>query len=94
MLEFAWPWLFALLPLPILAWWWLPFARQAWVQVPFLRPSGRSDGADPAAWRRGVAAEDALQMVLAALPIWILLVAALARPQWVGDAVTREVSGT
>jgi Ca-activated chloride channel family protein len=30
-------------------------------------------------------------MIFAAL-IWCLLVAALARPQWVGDAVTREVS--
>ena len=37
MLEFAWPWAFALLPLPILIWWWLPpyRARQASVQVPF-----------------------------------------------------------
>ena len=30
-------------------------------------------------------------MVVATL-IWILLVVALARPQWVGEAVTREVS--
>jgi Ca-activated chloride channel homolog len=32
-----------------------------------------------------------IQMVFAAL-VWILVVVALARPQWVGDAVTREVS--
>ena len=32
-----------------------------------------------------------IQMIVAVL-IWILIVAALARPQWVGDAVTREVS--
>ena len=28
MLEFAWPWAFALLPLPLLAWWLLPPYRE------------------------------------------------------------------
>ena len=37
MFEFAWPWFFLLLPLPLLAWWLLPpyRVRQASVQVPF-----------------------------------------------------------
>src|ERR1700759_3573117 len=30
--------------------------------------------------------------MIVAAAIWVLLVAALARPQWVGDPVTREVS--
>jgi Ca-activated chloride channel family protein len=92
MLEFAWPWLFLLLPLPILAWWWLPpyRARQASVQVPFFDRLAAATGQTP---QRGavVLRRRAIQMIVATL-IWILLVAALARPQWVGDPVTREIS--
>ncbi|MBR1190386.1 VWA domain-containing protein [Bradyrhizobium sp. AUGA SZCCT0160] len=92
MLEFAWPWMFALLPLPILAWWWLPpyRARQASVQVPFFERLAEATGQTP---QRGavVLQRRRIQMIIAAA-IWMLLVTALARPQWVGDAVTREVS--
>ena len=92
MFEFAWPWMLALLPLPILAWWLLPpyRARQASVQVPFFDRLAAATGQTP---QRGavVLQRRRIQMVVAAL-IWILVVAALARPQWVGDAVTREVS--
>ena len=37
MLEFEWPWAFALLPLPLLVWWLLPAFRdqQTSVHVPF-----------------------------------------------------------
>jgi Ca-activated chloride channel homolog len=92
MLEFAWPWMFLLLPAPILVWWWLPpyRSRQASVQVPFFERLAAATGQTP---QRGavVLERRAVQMVVAVL-IWILLVAALARPQWVGDPVTREVS--
>ncbi|MDN3273590.1 VWA domain-containing protein [Frankia sp. RB7] len=92
MLEFAWPWMFLLLPLPILVWWWLPpyRARQASVQVPFFERLAAATGQTP---QRGavVLERRALQMIVA-VAIWILLVMALARPQWVGDPVTREVS--
>jgi Ca-activated chloride channel family protein len=92
MLEFAWPWLFVLLPLPVLAWWLLPpyQARQASVQVPFFDRLAAATGQTP---RRGavVLQRRKTQMIVAAL-VWALIVAALARPQWVGDAVTREVS--
>ena len=92
MFEFAWPWMLALLPLPILAWWWLPpyRARQASVQVPFFDRLAAATGQTP---QRGavVLQRRRIQMIFA-VAIWILLVAALARPQWVGDAVTREVS--
>ena len=49
MLEFAWPWMFLLLPLPILAWWWLPpyRARQASVQVPFFDRLAAATGQVP-----------------------------------------------
>ena len=92
MFELAWPWMLALLPLPILAWWWLPpyRARQASVQVPFFDRLAAATGQTP---QRGavVLQRRRIQMIVAIL-IWILIVAALARPQWVGDAVTREIS--
>jgi Ca-activated chloride channel family protein len=82
----------ALLPLPILAWWWLPpyRARQASVQVPFFDRLAAATRQTP---QRGavVLQRRRVQMIVAIL-IWVLIVAALARPQWVGDAVTREIS--
>ena len=92
MFEFALPWMFVLLPLPALAWWLLPpyRARQASVQVPFFDRLAAATGQTP---QRGavVLQRRPVQMVFAAA-VWILVVAALARPQWVGDAVTREIS--
>ncbi|MHC2439038.1 VWA domain-containing protein [Bradyrhizobium sp. USDA 4451] len=92
MLELAWPWMFAILPLPILVWWLLPpyRARQASVMVPFFDRLAAATGQTP---QRGavVLQRRRIQMVTAAV-IWVLVVAALARPQWVGDPVTREVS--
>src|SRR5262245_24882263 len=92
MLEFAWPWMFALLPLPLLVWWLMPpyRVRQASVQIPFFERMAAATGQTP---QRGavVLQRRATQMIVAAW-IWMLIVAALARPQWVGDAVTRDVS--
>ena len=92
MLEFAWPWMFALLPLPLLVWWLMPpyRARQASVQIPFFERMAAATGQTP---QRGavVLQRRKTQMIVAVL-VWVLIVAALARPQWVGDAVTREVS--
>jgi Ca-activated chloride channel family protein len=92
MFEFAWPWMLVLLPLPLLAWWLLPpyRARQASVQIPFFDRFAAATGQTP---QRGavVLQRRAIQMIAAVL-IWILVVAALARPQWVGDPVTREIS--
>jgi Ca-activated chloride channel family protein len=92
MLEFEWPWAFALLPLPLLVWWLMPARRdqQASVHVPFFDRLAEATGQTPqpgaVVLRRG-----AIQMVVAAL-VWILLVAALARPQHVGEPLTHEVS--
>lgn len=92
MLEFAWPWVFLLLPLPLAAWWFLPphRTRQASVQVPFFDRLAAATGQTP---QHGavVLERRAMQMIIA-VAIWLLLVAALARPQWVGDPVKREVS--
>ncbi|MBS0557074.1 MAG: VWA domain-containing protein [Proteobacteria bacterium] len=78
MLEFAWPWLFALLPLPWLMMRVLPPARDeagAALRLPYaLDGMEAASGAAPVAnWRRW--------LFLAA---WALLVCAAARPQWLG----------
>ena len=92
MFEFAWPWMFALLPLPLLVWWALPpyHARQASVQVPFFDRLAAATGQTP---QRGavVLRRRAVQMIFAVL-IWILIVAALAQPQWVSDPLTHEIA--
>src|SRR5262245_21722276 len=92
MMEFAWPWAFLALPLPLLAWWWLPAyrGRQASVHVPFFGRLAVATGETP---QPGAVILRRLPLqMIAAVIIWCLLVAALARPQWVGDAITHDVS--
>jgi Ca-activated chloride channel homolog len=92
MLEFAWPWGFALLPLPFLAWWLLPpyRERQTSVQVPFFDRLAQATGQEPQ--QGAVILRRRMIQMIAAIAASALIVAALARPQWVGDPVTREVS--
>lgn len=78
MLELAWPWLLAALPLPLLAVWLLPRGKTASAHALRLPHPGLrlEDSAQPApvpAWRRWLA-----------LTAWALLVVAAARPQWLG----------
>lgn len=79
-------------PLPLLVWRWLPphRARQASVQVPFFDRLASATGQTP---QQGavVLRRRAVQMVVA-IVTWILLVAALARPQWVSDPITHEIA--
>lgn len=78
MLELAWPWMFALLPLPLLAALLLPRARGVFgsaLHLPHLGvqlPQQADTSAVPTTRR------------LLALLGWCLLVAAAARPQWLG----------
>ncbi len=46
MIEFAWPWAFAALPLPLLAWWLLPPYREqrASIQIPFFARVAEATG--------------------------------------------------
>jgi Ca-activated chloride channel homolog len=92
MLEFAWRWAFLLLPMPLLAWWLLPpyRERQASVQVPFFERLAAATGQTP---QRGAVTlrRRATQMVVAAL-CWLLIVIALARPQWVGEPIKHETA--
>lgn len=89
MIQFVWPWLFLLLPLPLLARRWLPPARTGYdyaLRVPFfallteLAPRRGSEGVP---WRR----------LLPALLIWSLLLTAAARPYWMGNAGPLPITG-
>jgi Ca-activated chloride channel family protein len=87
MLTFAYSWLFALLPLPLLVWWLLPPRqfREVAVRVPFL------SRVDAAGGSRGIAAESnrARRLTVPVL-LWLSVIVALARPQWLEPPITRQ----
>ena len=87
MFEFAWPWLFVLLPLP-------------WLVARTLKPALAEVGT---ALRLRIALSD-FDLAGGANPVapwkrwfawlaWVLLVAAAARPQWIGEPIDLERSG-
>ena len=86
MLEWAWPWLFALLPLPWIVARTLPRARLpsgAALHLPLaLAGLDAAEGAAPVPRWRGVLA----------LVAWLLLLTSAARPQWIGDAQALRLS--
>jgi Ca-activated chloride channel family protein len=89
MIEFEWPWIFLLLPLPLLARWLLPRVKeiqQAALRVPFL-----NDFSDQVSIQHASVRQSGL-LLLATL-IWILLLLATSRPQWIGEPVDLPVSG-
>lgn len=89
MLVFIWPWVFALTPLPLLVWLLVPKASQT--QQAALRVPALDDfrvGGEPGSQGRGSGG-----MILFAAVIWLLLIAAAARPQWLGDIAEVPVSG-
>lgn len=87
MLEFAHTWAFLLLPLPLLVIWLAPPHRESLsaVRIPFFAQLAAALGQEP---REGsvILNRRTLQLVSMSL-IWLLLVAGLARPQWVGPPV-------
>jgi len=91
MLMIAHPWLFLLLPLPWLVRRLVPahHERKAAVRVPFLERlsslSGLQAGNEVAVARRPVS-----QWLVLSLA-WLLIVVAIARPQWLGEPVTRDL---
>ena len=89
MIHFEWLWAFVLLPLPLLARFLIKPARvveQAALRVPFL-----ADFEQAMPHRRRIFSRKIL-LWLAALA-WLLLVAAAARPQWLGEFTQLPVSG-
>ena len=89
MFELAWPWVFLLLPLPWLMRWLLPAADSgdAALKVGFLSElealSGRRARAVLPGWRQQ----------LPYLVVWLLLLFAAARPEWLGEPLPVPSSG-
>ena len=87
MIHIAWPWMLLFLPLPWLVAHWLPPARPhgGAVYLPFAAAVPNDGAAElrlPSRWRT----------VLFAL-VWLALVAAATRPQWLGDATEVPTTG-
>lgn len=89
MLTFEWPWLIALLPLPWLVYRFIPVNKQedAALLVPFYAqleqsPASASGQQRQRHWR----------MFLLSL-IWLAILAASARPMWIGEPISLPASG-
>ena len=83
MYQLDYPWLLALLPLPILVWWLAPPYREetASIKLPFFSEVAKAVGIAPTPGAV-VPRTNWLQKLLAPL-CWVLVVVALARPQYV-----------
>jgi len=87
-IEFAWPWAFAALPLPLLSAWLLPRAPEqtgAALRMPFYAALQGTLGSTRSAHPR-------LRLILAILA-WLCLVGAAARPQYLGEPVQLPITG-
>lgn len=92
MLEFTQPWAFALVALPLLVRWLLPAHRESQdsLQVPYFQRLVSLSGEVPRAGA-SVLTRRRVQSLASVLG-WLLLVLALARPEWVGEPVTLQKS--
>ena len=89
MITFEYPWLFALLPLPLLLWWWLPPYREesASVRLPFFGEVASAAGLKPALGAH-VPRRNLVQLLLGPIA-WGLVVVALACPQYLEPPLQR-----
>ncbi|WXL24405.1 VWA domain-containing protein [Ectopseudomonas mendocina] len=89
MFEFAWPWIFLLAPLPWLLRRYLPPADsgEAALKVSFLADLESLSG------RRARIRQPALRQQSPYILIWLLLLIACARPQWLGEPLPLPSSG-
>ena len=90
MIEFQWPWIFAVVPLPLLIRWFWPAAataEEAALRVPQLQPFAIQQQQ-----RLGTIKRSRWLLWLAVIA-WLLLVTAAARPIWYGQPIELPVSG-
>lgn len=89
MFEFIWPWVFLLAPLPWLLRFWLPpvSTQQQALRVPFLQDLQMLSAAHKSAPLTRIR-----QHVVPIL-IWVLLLLAAARPEWLGPPLPLPSSG-
>jgi Ca-activated chloride channel homolog len=87
--QLEYPWLVALLPIPALIWWWLPPYREetASVRLAFFAEVAYAAGMTPAPGAL-VPRTNLLQKILAPI-CWVLVVLALARPQFVDPPIEK-----
>ncbi len=88
MMHFYWPWLFLLLPLPLLIRFFSPAhitAQQAALKVPFLEDFDNQ--------QTPVIATEKPWLLRLATVGWLCLVIACARPQWLGEPIEQSISG-
>ncbi len=88
MIYFAWLWALLALPLPLLTRWLLPArnpVEQAALKVPFLEDISELQ-------TQSILKKDSWSLWLA-VAVWILLVIACARPQWLGEPIEQAISG-
>lgn len=91
MLTLAYPWLLAVLPLPLLVRWLVPAycERREGLRVPFLPRLARLTGQEPTVG--AVVPRSGRVHAAAAVGVWLCAAAALARPQWLEAPITRTV---
>lgn len=93
MIEFAHPWCFLLIPLPLLVARFAPEyrIRQKAVQVPFFKLVVELTGEEPASG--AVRLQPKLWQRIALLLTWMAFVVAFAKPLWLGEPQKREMTG-
>ncbi len=89
MIEFQWPWVAYLIPLPIVMFLLLPKAKKqdAALHVPFYQSAYTYEGANQQANKSNI-----LRRLLLILT-WLALVLAASQPQWIGDPVELPATG-
>ncbi|RXT57438.1 hypothetical protein B6S44_03195 [Bosea sp. Tri-44] len=91
MLSLAYPWVSLLAPMPLLVWFGLPphVEHRIGLRVPFFDKLTRLSGR--AAFSGGVVVHRHAGRLLLLMLVWVLSLAALARPQWIEPPLHREV---
>ncbi|MGI9523747.1 MAG: VWA domain-containing protein [Hyphomicrobiaceae bacterium] len=87
MIELAYPWFLALLPLPWFVWRFVPPYRHrvAALRVPFFHRIARASGVEPQAG--SIITSTRTVEAAAAIGMWCLVILALARPERVGEPI-------
>ena len=92
MFEFAYPLLFLFLPLPLLVYWLAPVYQESQdsVRVPFFQRLVELTGQKPS---KGAVVLQRVIFQKFWVPItWLLLITALARPEWIGEPIEQTKS--
>ena len=92
MFEFGNPWMFVLLPLPLLVRWLMPAYQESQdsIRVPFFQRLVELTGQKP---RMGAIILQRMLFQKIWVPLtWVLLVVALAQPLWVGEPIEQTKS--